>query len=425
MRRQHQDLWLGLAPTRLAADEGLFNRYLAELARLSAADCDATLTGRIAAVERRPTAWSLRGVAEALAARDSATGAVPPVSHLALGWLALAAARGEETAARVLTVAHLRLLRGWCTARGGACDPALLWVIRRCARDTDIERQVRDLMLRALDTPPSRSAITGLIATVDPDGESARYINADPCPGDKAMPGTQVPEVPGNGHATDEARLHAALRRYMPWLEPATAAIRGDRIQNDEPLLICGPSGNGQADLVARAAELTGATQLAVSAWDAAGGSIQSLSAGDADLNSGNPVFLIVEGLDALDARDSAILAGALEGAGFLPGPDGRRPGPSGRHAFLLADRETEVVPILRERTRTVAVRPPGAAHAQHALWLVGTERANRVGFGGPDELNVSAKTWRLLEDRLREGASLEEIRILLYHAVMFEDPPG
>ena len=425
MRRQHQEFWLGLAPTRLASDEGLFNRQLAELACLSATEGDAALAGRIAAVERRPTAWSLRGVAGTVAAREPVTGAAPAVNHLALGWLTLAAARGEETASRVLTVAHLRLLRGWCVARGGACDPALLWVIRRCARGTDVERQVRDLALRALDAPPSRAAITDLIAAVDPDGESVRYIDVDPCPGDIAMPGTHVPEVPGDHNATDDARLRSALRRYMPWLEPAIAAICKDGIQNDDPLLICGPLGNGQTDLVARAAELTGTVQVAASAWDAAGRSIQSLCAGDADLSGDKPVFLTVEGVDALDASESAILAGALEGAGFLPPQEARRPRSGGHRAFLLADRETEVAPSLRARTRTVEAGPPGAAHAEHALWLVGTEGANRVGFGGPRELNVSAKTWSLLEDRLRAGASLEEIRIMLYNAIMFDDPPG
>jgi hypothetical protein len=84
-----------------------------------------------------------------------------------------------------------------------------------------------------------------------------------------------------------------------------------------------------------------------------------------------------------------------------------------------------EIAPSLRARTRTVAAGPPGAAHAEHALWLVGTEGANRVGFGGPGELNVSAKTWWLLEDRLRAGASLDEIRMMLYNAIMFGDPPG
>lgn len=176
---------------------------------------------------------------------------------------------------------------------------------------------------------------------------------------------------------------------------------------------------------MARAAELTGSAHVAVSAWDTAGQSIQSICAGDIDLTGDEPVFLVVEGVDALDANESAILAGALEGAGFLPGPDGRRSGPARHRAFPLADRVSDVALVLSERSRTVAVSPPGAAHAEHALWLVGTERANRVAFGGPDELNVSVKTWSRPEDWLREVASLDDIRTLLYHAVMFEDPPG
>jgi hypothetical protein len=223
--------------------------------------------------------------------------------------------------------------------------------------------------------------------------------------GDGARPGSQV---------SPELAIQFA---------PAISAICGDGARDDAPLLICGPSGNGQGELVARAADLAGSAHIAVSAWDARGQSIQSMRAADADLSGDNPVFLVVEDVDALDASDSAILAGVLEGAGFLPGSDGRRAGPPQHRVFLLADREEEVAPILSERARTVAIGPPGAAHAEHALWLVGTERANRVGFGHPDELNVSANTWSRLADWLREGASLEDIRALLYHAIVFEDP--
>lgn len=245
MHRQPQDLWLGLPPTRFAADDELFRRQLADLADLSAADNDTALAARVAAVERRPTAWSLRGLAEALAARESATGTAPPVNHLALGWLTLAAARGEETAARVLMVAHLRLIRGWRVVRGGGCDPSLLWVVERCARGTEVEQQVRDFALRALKTPPSHSAITGLIGTLDPNRVSSRYLDIDPCPGDAAAPSANAPDVPGEGARAGDARLRAALRRYMPWLAPAISAICGDGVRDDAPLLICGPSGNG------------------------------------------------------------------------------------------------------------------------------------------------------------------------------------
>ena len=423
MHRQPQDLWLGLAPTTLAADEDLFRRQFADLVDLSAADNITALAARIAAVELRPTAWSLRGLAEAIAARESETDITPSVNHVALGWLTLAAARGEETAARVLTVAHLRLIRGWHVARGGACDPSLLCVVRRCARGTNVERQVRDFALRALKAAPSHSAITGLIGTVDPELVSSRYLNIDPPPSSAAAPGAGAPDIAGEQARVSDEYLRAALRRYMPWLAPAISAICGDGVRDDAPLLICGPSGNGQGELVARAADLAGSAHIAVSAWDAAGQSIQSMRADDADLSGDNPVFLVVEDVDALDASDSAILAGVLEGAGFLPGSDGGRAGPTQHRAFLLADREAEVAPILSERACTVAIGPPGAAHAEHALWLVGTERANRVGFGHPDELNISANTWSRLADWLREGASLEDIRALLYHAIMFEDP--
>ena len=417
--QEPRDLWLGIVPAWLARDRARFRANLDTLAWLSAADPGSALAARVAAVHRQPHAPAAAGLAEAVATRDGVPAGQAAVSHLGLGWLAIAAAQGDVPAAELLTAAHLRFLRGWRAARGGPDDEALLWTIERGAKGTEMARAVRGFARAARAGRADDAALETLIAEIDPGGGLDHFLAADPRP-------VAAPAAAGNGPAgrapAGERPTYPAMARHLlrcraPWLQPAIDALCPADLDPAGPVppipvVLAGPEDRGRRDLVQALAALLDVGCAARAAPNLPPPDRSVRAAADAAARHGSgAVMLRLDDVDALDAAHAGRLAAALRAEGFLPArTDAARAG-GRRGLVMLAERVDAVPDELRRDARLVETPAPGPADAAHLAERVGTAAAIARGLAAAWELPLGDRTWADLRARIAGGAGPAEIR--------------
>lgn len=423
-----RDLWAGIAPAALAGEAGALRVHLDTLAWLSDVDPGSPLAARLAVVHLDPSGATAASLAEALAAREHPRAGHAWVSHVGLGWLVVAAALGDRTAGELVTAAHLRQLRG-CRERSIPDDPALLGVIERCARNTGGMRAVRDFTRAALEGTASDLALDALISDIDPEQAVNRYIAGDPPPA-ALLPRTGLAPFPSLGSVGAPSRLDLARRMLqlrLPWLEAAIDALcppsPGPQAPMPPlPVLISGPAGSGQDDLVRALSELVDIAYVALNARDLGDPIIEVPEAvKEVACTGARHVMIKLAGVDRLNAAAASRLACALQAESLLP-RDGNPTGRKAWHGLVMLAEDAERVPDdLRRSAKVVPVDIPGAAYGAHVAELIGTVMAIEWGLPRASELPVSEPTWADLRRRVAVGANLNEIRTELAEAC--DDP--
>jgi hypothetical protein len=414
--RKMRDLWLGVVPKALVANESAFDRHLDALAWSTDVEPDSPLAARLAVVHQWPDAAAAVGLAEAVAVREGVPAGSAAVSDAGLGWLAVAAVGGDGPAAELLTAAHLRVLRTWLAADGGRNNPALLRTVERIARSTGFARAVRAFTQAARANNADIAALDALIAEIDPGGGLDHFLAPDVSCAD--LP-TEEPPGPSAAPAIEAPDRIAFARRLLtyrlPWLTSAIDALCPPNVDPNGPLpprpvLLAAAADRGQTDVVTALSLLMDIAYAAEAAPGLTRPERALRAAVQATGRSG-PLMLRLDAVDDLDSGQAARLAEALRAEGFLPTRDDQARPAMARGLVMLAETCERVPDVLRRNARVVPVEAPGPAHAAHVAELLGTAVAIERRLAGAWELPLSDRTWADLHDRIAAGTSLDEIR--------------
>ena len=185
------------------------------------------------------------------------------------------------------------------------------------------------------------------------------------------------------------------------------------------PMLMTGPAGCGQDDLVRALSELFDVAYASRNATEMSRPSVDVPEAvAEAARTGARHVMLKLDGVDRLDAAAASQLAHALRTESILTrdqSPTGR----NGSHGLMMLAEHLERVPDdLRRVVKVVPVDIPGSAYSAHVTELIGTAIAIERGLAGAWKLRLSETTWADLRDRVAAGANLNEIRAEIAQAL-------